>query len=177
MNMRTTLSAMVAILLLIPAGARAQDQTAASGSGAQTKAPPSAEPTAFPNIRTANVIDFGVRGTSFGTNSDEARFQRYRDLRDGGTLDLFRFAKQNDTYKFNARADHVGYRDQRYVASYNNYGKVKTSFEWNQIPLFFSQDTSTLYTTSASGVLLLPDSLQTALQNRTTTLASAVTQA
>jgi MtrB/PioB family decaheme-associated outer membrane protein len=168
---------MVAALLLIPARVGAQDQPATSGSGTQTTSPASTEPSNIPDIRTSNVIDFGVRSTSFGANSDEARFQRYRDLRDGGTLDLFRFGRQNDGYKFNVQADHVGYRDQRYTASYNNYGNVKASFEWNQIPLFFSQDTSTLYTTSAPGVLLLPDSIQTALQNKTTTLASAVAQA
>ena len=39
------------------------------------------------------------------------------------------------------RPSHVGYRDQQYSASYNRYGKVKVSFEWNQTPLFFSQDT------------------------------------
>jgi MtrB/PioB family decaheme-associated outer membrane protein len=177
MNMRTTLWTMVAALLLIPAGARAQDQTGTTGSPAKTSAPAPTEPSNIPDIRTSNVIDFGVRATSFGANSDEARFQRYRDLRNGGTLDLFRFAKQTDAYKFNAQADHVGYRDQRYTASYNNYGNVKTSFEWNQIPLFFSRDTSTLFTTSAPGVLLLPDSIQTGLQNKTTTLASVVTQA
>ena len=49
--MRTTVSTMVAALLLIPAGARAQDQTGAAGRGAQTSAPASTEPSTIPDIR------------------------------------------------------------------------------------------------------------------------------
>ena len=98
-----------------------------------------------------NVAEFAVRGTSYAADSDQARYQRYRDLRNGGTLDLFRFTKATDSQWFNLQADHVGYRDQRFSAAINDYGKVKASFEFNQIPLFFSQDTRTLYTTTAPG--------------------------
>ena len=84
---------------------------------------------------------------------------------------MFRYANDTDARWFTAQADHVGYRDQRYSASYKNYGKVKASFEWNQIPLFFSQDTATLFTTADPGVLRLDDAIQSGLQNKTTTLA------
>src|SRR5438132_847838 len=128
MDMRHTRPLMIAALVLLPARLWAQDVAIAPTDGEQSP----------------NFVDFGLRGTSFASDSDEARFQRSRDLRNGPTLDLFRYAKQTDSRWFTAQADHVGYRDQRYAASYNNYGKVKVFFEWNQVPLFYSQDTATL---------------------------------
>ena len=82
----------------------------------------SASSRTFPLV---NQLDFGVRGTSFGVDSDPARFQRYRDVRDGGTVDRFRLFKDTDAYRYNLQADHVGYRDQRFSGTYTNYGKVK----------------------------------------------------
>ena len=78
---------------------------------------------------------------------------------------------------FKAEADHLGYRDQRFLGSYNNYGNVKASFEWNQIPLYFSDSTQSLYGASAPGVLSINNDIRSALQNKTTTLTSAVDQA
>src|ERR1700681_2403231 len=146
--MRTRLWPTAAILLLVPAALMAQG--AAAGS-AQPQAP--AAPIVGPDLGSSNFVDFGLRGTSFGTGSDEARFQRYRDLRNGPTLDVFRYANDTDARTFKVQADHVGYRDQRYSASYNNFGKMKVSVEWNQIPLFFSQNTATLFTSTSPGVL------------------------
>jgi MtrB/PioB family decaheme-associated outer membrane protein len=124
-----------------------------------------------------NQIDIGLRGTGYGSNSDPARYQRYRDLRDGGTVDRFRLSKDTDAYKWDLQADHIGYRDQHYFGSYTNHGKVKLSFDWDQVPLFYSQDTRTLYTTSSPGVLSLNDSVQSGIQNKTLTLANALTGA
>ena len=74
-------------------------------------------------------------------------------------------------------ADHIGYRDQRYSASYNDFGKLKVAFEWNQVPLFYSKSTATLYSETTPGVLLMDDTIQTGLQNKTLTLPAAVGQA
>ena len=90
---------------------------------------------------------------------------RYRDLRNGGTLDILRMTKASDSKWFNVQADHVGYRDQRFYGALNDYGKLKVSFEWNQIPLFFSQDTRTLFTTTTPlGQLRIDDPIQSAAQ-------------
>ncbi len=143
--MRTRLFVMVAALLLASAGAKAQQQDA-----------------------NTNQIDFGFRGTSFGDNPDKARFERYRDLRDGGFLDRFRFTRETGSWLVNLQADHVGYRDQRFSGAFNNYGKVKASFEWNQTPLFYSQDTSWLYTDQGNGQLRIGNtSVRTGIQNGT----------
>jgi MtrB/PioB family decaheme-associated outer membrane protein len=163
--MRTKLGVMIAALLLVAAGAAAQDVANASAPAAGSEFVP------------VNQIDIGLRGTTFGTDSDQARFQRYRDLRDGGTLDLFRFTKETPHYKLNLNADHLGYRDQRYSASYKDYGRVTATFEFNQIPLYYSNSTQSLYTASSAGVLVLPDGVQNGVQNKTLTLGAAVSGA
>ena len=159
--MRTKFFGVAAALLLVTTGAAAQNQTASTAGD-----------TPF-----VNQIDFGVRGTVFGSNSDQARFQRYRDLRDGGTLDRLRVAKETTAYQINLQADHVGYRDQRFSGSYDNFGKVKASFEWDQTPLFYSNETRTLYDASSEGRLTLADSIQSGIQNKTLTLPSALSGA
>jgi MtrB/PioB family decaheme-associated outer membrane protein len=157
--MRTRIIA--AALLLIAAGARAQDV-------------PQVPVVAIPDIPLINQIDLGIRGTVFGAGSDEARFQRYRDVRNGGTVDRFRMSKDGDGSRYWVQADNVGYRDQRYAASYRNFGRLKADVEWNQIPLFYSQDTRTLYDASSPGQLTLNDSVQSGIQNKTLTLATAL---
>jgi MtrB/PioB family decaheme-associated outer membrane protein len=147
---------MVGALLLTAAGARAQST-----------------PEAF-TPSDANRVDVGMRGTLFDEGSDQARYQRFQDLRDGVTLDKFRFTRLNDRFQLQLQADHLGYRDQRLSGSYNNFGRVKAAFEWNQTPLFYSRDTRTLFTATSPGVLVLDDSVQTGLQNKTLTLPGAV---
>jgi MtrB/PioB family decaheme-associated outer membrane protein len=168
--MRTKLINMAVALLLIPAGAAAQESTAETAQ----KDVPKASAATIPDIPLVNQVEIGIRGTVFGTGSDEARYQRYRDVRDGATFDRLRVYKDTDTYRYSLQADHVGYRDQRYSASYMNYGKLKASFEWNQIPLFYSQDTRTLYDMSTPGRLSLNDGVQSGIQDKTLSLASAL---
>src|SRR6059058_4694010 len=134
--------------------------------------PPNAPPLSPDSFE--NYAEFTVRGTAFAEGSDEARFMRYRDLRNGGTLDILRMTKASDSKWFNLQADHVGYRDQRFSAAMNDYGKVKLSFEWNQIPLFFSQDTRTLFTTTTPvGELRISDPIQSAAQGNPQTIRVA----
>jgi MtrB/PioB family decaheme-associated outer membrane protein len=168
--MRTRFFTMVPALLLVAGGAAAQDNStpAAQPDVVKTAAPSS------PDIPLVNQVDFGVRGTAFGSGSDQARYQRYRDVRDGGTIDLFRLFKDTNQYRYSLQADHVGYRDQRFSGSYNNFGKVKASFDWNQIPLYYSDSTRSLYDRSSPGTLSLNDSIQSGIQNKTLTLASAL---
>src|SRR6202163_4349250 len=175
--MRNRLLRMIAALVLSSAGANAQTasestpQADTPKAGAPASAPASALPSApavvpagVPEADLANQVDVGVRGTIFGDNSDRARFQRYRDLGNGAFLDRFRFTRQTDQWLFNAQADNVGYLDQRFSSAFNAYGKVKASFEWNQIPLFYSQDTRTPYTSTTPGVLRLDDGVQLNVQ-------------
>jgi MtrB/PioB family decaheme-associated outer membrane protein len=141
----------------------------ASASLAQAQQAP---PASTPSIGT---VDFGFRTDSL--MGDEARYNRFRDLRDGAYLTRFRFDRETETWFFKAEADNVGYRDQRYSASFANIGKLKASFEWNQIPLFISADTRTLYRDLGNGVLDIDDTIQQGLQAGTLSLSNALTQA
>ena len=124
---------------------------------------------------TDNFADFSVKGTAYTDDSDQGRAQRYRDLRDGGTLEFLRFSQDSATRWFNVQVDHAGYRDQRYSAAINDFGKVKAWFQFNQIPLFFSSDTKTLFSPEGGvspNILRIDDAIQTGLQNKTLPYAS-----
>src|SRR6185369_692646 len=171
--MRTKSLTMVVALLLIAGGAAAQNGATPAAQPDVPK-PEGSSSTEFPLV---NVLDIGVRGTSFGSDSDPARFQRYRDMRDGGTVDRFRLFGDTNAYRYNLPADHIGYRDQRFSGSYSHYGKVKAAFEWNQIPLYYSGSTQTLYDQSTPGTLSINDSVQSGIQNKTLALGTALTVA
>jgi MtrB/PioB family decaheme-associated outer membrane protein len=174
--MRISLCLALVAVLMNPCALLAQG----AGSTQQPAAAPAAasEPEgSLPDLRTANFIDFGFRGTSFAAGSDEGRAQRFRDLRNGPSVDAFRYSSQTDSWLFTARAEHVGYRDQRYWAAYNNFGRLKASFEWNQIPLFYSQETATLFTTASPGVLRIDDGIQGGIEGKTATPLTVIGQA
>jgi MtrB/PioB family decaheme-associated outer membrane protein len=122
-----------------------------------------------------NFVDFSARGTVYTPGSDEGLAQRYRDLRGGGTLEFLRWSKNTDTLWWSLQADHTAYRDQRYSAAFDNFGKVRGWFQFNEIPLYFSQQTQTLFTTPPSNpfALRIDDAIQSGLQNRTLTTAQA----
>jgi MtrB/PioB family decaheme-associated outer membrane protein len=108
------------------------------------------------------IGSFDVGGRFTDVTGDAARFQRYRDLRDGLFLENFRYRREADDWLFTADFDKVGYRDQRYTAGYNRFGRVKAWFEWDQVPLFYSIDTRTPYAQTSAGVFVIDDALQQA---------------
>ena len=121
-------------------------------------------------VSTDNFVDVSVRGTAYSDGSDQGRAQRYRDLRSGGTVEFLRISHDSPTRWYSLEADHVGYRDQRYSATFNDFGKVKAWFQYNQIPLFFSDQTKTVFGPEggvSENVLRMPDSIQSGLQNKT----------
>ena len=73
---------------IICASAAAMWLLAATAS-AQQNTPP-AEPDQNTGLSSINggTADFGFRGTFYSDGSDEARYQRYRDLRNGVFLEL-----------------------------------------------------------------------------------------
>ena len=138
----------------------------ASAASAQTAA---STPSAAVAVGS---IDFG--GRLFDISGDPARDQRYRDMRSGPTIDRFRYSRDEKVWDFNAGADHVGYRDQRYFMDYRKGGLVKASFEWNDIPLFNSTITRTPFSQPSPGVFRLDDSVQLAIQSGAANLSSVV---
>src|SRR6516162_11365755 len=81
-----------------------------------------------------NFADFSGRGTFYTPGSDEGRAQRYRDLRGGGTLEFLRWSRSSDSLWWSVQADHTAYRDQRYSAAINDFGKFNGWFQFNEIP-------------------------------------------
>jgi len=149
--------------------------TVASVAGAQNATPPPAPKTATAGTTkpTGGEVEFGGRASSI--SGDAARFQKYRDLRNGPTVDRARYAKTKERWEFKAALDHAGYRDQRYTAGFNQYGKLKATFQWDQVPFFYSVDTRTPFTSPSTGVFRLNDAFQTAVQSAsaTTTIYSS----
>jgi MtrB/PioB family decaheme-associated outer membrane protein len=155
MKMRTRIVILTGALLLVSAASVRAQQTATDVT---------------PFTPKFGQIDFGYRGNDI--TGDAARFQRYRDLRDGGYVDQFKFKKDSDTWLFNAGATNVGYRDQSYRAQFENFGKLKASFNWTQVPLWISDSTATLYKDTGNGVLTINDAVQTAIQATGTNTAA-----
>lgn len=68
---------------------------------------------------------------------DRARFERYHDIRESGYNLDFGASQQTDDRVIEFGARNVGYDDQRYAFSYNDRGKLKISFLYDQIPLHY----------------------------------------
>jgi MtrB/PioB family decaheme-associated outer membrane protein len=159
--MRIRTFVLLSALLVVPVAARAQEQAQEPKTGS---------------------IDVGGQFTT--VDGDEARYQRYRDLRSGALLDGFRYFNTKNDWTFVATATHVGYRDQRYEVNARRPGKLKMSFTWDQTPLFYNAiDTdqfglisATIYTQPETGVFRIDDAVQTAVQNKQLTLFNAVNQ-
>ena len=110
----------------------------------------------------AGIVDFGVRAGT--TDGDEARYERYQDLR-SGAFSKVQFGKQTDTYMFNVGAWNIGYRDQNYNAQYTD-GKARYSGYFDSTPLNYSYLTSTPWVESQTGVFTLNQAARLQVQNK-----------
>jgi MtrB/PioB family decaheme-associated outer membrane protein len=161
--MRNRTVILIGALLLTSAGtARAQQEPRpAAPQVAQPARPAASSPTATsPKLA---VVDFGIRGDNL--KGDAARYNRFRDLREGLYVSRFKLEKETESWFFRGQANNIGYRDQQYFADFENIGRLKAGFEWNQVPLFISDATRTLYTDRGNGVLEVDDAIQQTLQN------------
>ncbi len=130
-----------------------------------------AEPSGSLFDPTWNQFFLGGRWSS--VSGDPARWQRYQDLRDGLLFRDARFARENPDgiWRFQAGADNVGYRDQRFFANYERTGRFVVSGLWDEIPQFYSVDTRTPFTRSG-GPLVLDDATQRAIQSGQASLSA-----
>ena len=150
----------LATLWLLPAAAVAQEPAE----------PPAIEESGSLFAPQWNEVELGLRVTD--TSGDEARFQRYQDLRSGPLLDGARYRRDTDAWSVSFSADNVGYRDQRVDASYERVGLFEVAGTWDQVPQFYSIDTSTPFTPIGSSPMGLDDATQRAIQlGQTNTLA------
>jgi hypothetical protein len=116
-------------------------------------------------VQQASILPYtgtvDVGGLFTGTTGDAARYERYRDTRDGVYSSLTA-NRLGTSYLFDGSASHIGYRDQQYAAAYTG-SRVRVNFNWVSIPLNFSYLTRTPYTLSGS-TLSLDDNAQRAVQ-------------
>ena len=105
-----------------------------------------------------------VGGVFTAVDGDEARYQRYRDERDGVFSNLT-VNRSGSRYLFDGNASHIGYRDQKYNVNYLG-PKVTFGFQWISLPLNYSYITRTPFTTNGS-TLTLDDNIQRAVQGPT----------
>ena len=162
---------LIAVLLLSPSSrALAQDPPSL---------PPPTDPVDIGRSQTTGkwygTVDFGARVTAI--DGDEARFQRFRDLRPGFYGSNIVAGRRTNDWTFEAQGWNVGYRDQRYLVELQRVGRLTATFLWDQIPLFISRDTRTLYTETAPGVFRIEDAIQQEIQGGTKTLRNFEDQA
>ncbi len=106
----------------------------APATAVQAQAPPTKP--APPDVPSQGLVDVGAR---FGSvDGDEARFERYRDLRPGAST-VLEWRKSTDQYRFSFGASNIGYRDQRYTAEYDT-GRIRASGVYDSIPLNYLYD-------------------------------------
>jgi MtrB/PioB family decaheme-associated outer membrane protein len=146
-----------AVLVLASTGVASAQQTSTAAKAAPEA---SAAQTAGPQT----IVNFGYR--SSWADGDEARWERYRDLRDGILVGgSYNSETANSALGFNAA--NVGYHDQRYAATYNKFGKLKVSALWNSIPLNYAYNTLTPWQDQGDNVWTLDQATRTSVQNKT----------
>ena len=121
------------------------------------------------------TVDFGARVSTVA--GDEARFQRYRDLRSGIYGNAGLAGRRTEDWTFEAQAWNIGYRDQRYQLDVQRVGRLTGTFLYDQIPLWISADTRTLYVETQPGVFRLEDAMQQTIQAGQATLHAYEDQA
>ena len=162
--MRTRTMILTGALLVASASyTQAQDTKPVTPQAAQT--------TASSFTPTLGTVDFGYRASSF--TGDVARYNRYRDLRDGPLVNRFRYAKETENTAFRAEANNVGYDDQRYFANLESIGRLKATFEFNSNPLYQVQARG-YFNGAGTNTLTINDAAQTAIQTNAANAESAL---
>jgi hypothetical protein len=125
---------------------------------AQTK--PAEGTSGTPTGAVTGTVDVGFRATT--VDGDEARYERYRDLRNGLYTNIF-FGKETDTYLYDVAAKNVGYNDQTYGFNYQN-SRMRFSFLWDSIPLNYCYNCLTPWRESGANSWVLDDAVQSQVQ-------------
>lgn len=147
------LAAALAVLLLAPGAALAQQV----------------------REETSGSIDLGVVGSD--VTGDDARFQRYRDLRNGPAGGPFRLNYNTEKWYLSVGGSSVARRNQQYFATLEQPGKAKLKFEFDQVPLFYSETTRTFFSETSPGVLRVPDDIQQGIQDGVLGFADVINRA
>ena len=128
---------------------------------------PPTKPVPPPGIPQTGLFDVGFRGTS--TDGDEARYERFRDLRNGAAT-FFNMGRNTDEYRANLSFSNAGYRDQFYGVDYHN-AKVSLAGSYSGIPLNWYYDAPLIWSGDGRGKFTLDPALRAAVQGPTNNAA------
>jgi MtrB/PioB family decaheme-associated outer membrane protein len=155
--MRNRVLILTAALLLASHAGMAQTTQPAP----TTPQPVATTPSPTPSLPWVGTIDLG--GAFGDTDGDTARYERYRDTRNGVYSDI-NFSREAATYFAAVRANHIGYRDQRIEAEFDT-AKFNFGFIFDSIPTNYYYDALTAWTRGGT-TLSLNDDFQRAVENR-----------
>ncbi|OGD21022.1 MAG: hypothetical protein A2W03_10065 [Candidatus Aminicenantes bacterium RBG_16_63_16] len=96
---------------------------------------------------------------------ESSKLFEYRDVPRGFVLSSFDLDVQKSNNFIVFKGENIRQADSRYDVTAGAYGRWKANFTWNQIPHRFSYFGKTLYTETTPGFYVLPDGLQTLVQN------------
>lgn len=106
-------------------------------------------------LLVSGEVEFG--GRLVWGDEGAAKFQEYRDLRDGviGGFDLL-FESPDVVYWSRLRGENVGYDDQRYWFGAGRYGRYEIEAFYGELPHIFSNLARTPYLRTANAFQLRP---------------------
>ena len=175
-----TVASILSLALLPSSAVSAQQPTPAPAAQPPTPAAPAAAaaPDDTRSLFEPTWRQFQIGGRFSSEEGDPARWQRFRDLRNGILLTNARYEHQwGDTGQmFRFAADNVGWRDGRYVGLLERPGRFTITGSWDGIPQFYSVDTRTPYSGDGA-TLTLDDATQRSIQNAQATLSAYEPQA
>jgi hypothetical protein len=131
---------------------------------------PPTKPVPAPGIPQMGLFDFGFRGTS--TDGDEARYERYRDLRDGAST-FFTLSRDTDRYRSSASFSNAGYRDQFYGVQFYN-SKVTVNGSYSGSPLNYYYDAPLIWSSDGRGKFTLDPARRAGVQGPTNAAADGI---
>ncbi len=109
----------------------------------------------FGPVTVSGQAEFG--GRLVWGDEDAAKFQEYRDIRDGliGSFDLL-LENRDGTHWLRGRSENTGYKDQRYWLEAGRYGRYSVDLFYGELPHIVSTQALTPYVAINNGTNLLP---------------------
>jgi MtrB/PioB family decaheme-associated outer membrane protein len=134
----------------------------------ENQANPSATPEPagsgpFSNLNL--LIDIGAQARSV-SGERPSKFEEFKRVREGFLFRRFRLASNpsGSAKYFRLVGRGPTEIDQQYLLDAGEYGRYRTTVEWNQLPKLFSRGSRSPYVSQADGFLAVPDSIKATLQ-------------
>ena len=161
------------VLLFLPAFVAAQE----------TASPVDGSPVTTQADESKKIVDnfkfnFEIGGQLVDVSGlRPSKFEEFGRIREGFTVRRFRIASNpaSSPNFFRAIGRGAGEIDQQYFVDFGSYGKFRTTVQYDGSPHLFSEGVRTFYS-GGNGVVTIPDSIRTTLQNTPDALVPAVVQ-